>query len=228
MAKTLRRGLASKRKQTDRDRSRGYSARLLKRGACTAAAASLAMVAGPIPPSCAMGILSHGYLQHNLVSDDTSKIPADIQDTSLVNPWGNAFQPGAAFWINDNGTGISALYFGNGASPGGANTALAVTVPGPPGGSPPSTPTGIVANSSGTFKVKKNNAAAAFIFATEDGTISAWNGALGFPGPAELEVDNSAATCPNGSTGSVYKGLAQGATTAGLFILRDEFFLRHS
>lgn len=172
----------------------------------------------------AMGIFNPGgYTQENLVSDDTSKIPAEHQDVSLVNPWGNAFLPGAAFWINDNGTGLSALYNGDGTSPGNKNPALAVTVPVVGGGSV-STPSGIVANTAGVFKLKANATAAAFIFATEDGSISAWNGGLGFPGPAELEVDNSSATCPNGSTGSIYKGLAEGETKAGVFLYATNFF----
>ena len=34
-----------------------------------------------------------GYLQHNLVSNDNTRIPTDHHDPSLVNPWGNAFFP---------------------------------------------------------------------------------------------------------------------------------------
>jgi hypothetical protein len=75
------------------------------------------------------------------------------------------------------------LYLGDGTSPGGDNPALAVTVPSPNGGTGPSTPTGIVANTAKILKLKApNSTAAAFIFATEDGTISAWNGPVGFPG----------------------------------------------
>jgi uncharacterized protein (TIGR03118 family) len=172
----------------------------------------------------AMGLPARsGYVQENLVSDNTAKIPAEHEDTSLINPWGNAFIPGAAFWINDNGSGISSLYAGDGTSPGKKNPALAVTIP-VVGGGTVSAPSGIVANTAGVFKLKANGTAAAFIFATEDGSISAWNGGLGFPGPAELEVDNSSATCPNGSSGSVYKGLAEGETAAGVFLYATNFF----
>jgi len=198
---------------------------ILKKSMLAAALIGATSSAAMVGQSHAMGLFNNGYIQENLVSDNTSTIPADHEDTSLINPWGNAFIPGAAFWINDNGEGISALYFGDGTSPGGDDPALAATVPPPLGGTPPSTPTGIVANVTGGFKLKSPlSGAAAFIFATEDGTISAWNGPVGFPGPAQLEVDNSKATCPNGSTGSIYKGLASGETTAGVFLYATNFF----
>jgi uncharacterized protein (TIGR03118 family) len=64
---------------------------------------------------------------------------------------------------------------------------------------------------------------ALFIFATQDGTISAWNLDLGIPATAELEVDNSVEKCSNGAAGAVYKGLAQGETTAGVFLYATNF-----
>ena len=141
-----------------------------------------------------------------------------------MNPWGNAFFPGAAFWINDNGTGLSALYNGDGTSPGNKNPALAVTVPVVGGGSV-STPSGIVANTAGGVQAEGQRDGGGVLFLRrEDGSISAWNGGLGFPGPAELEVDNSSATCPNGTTGSIYKGLAEGETKAGVFLYATNFF----
>jgi uncharacterized protein (TIGR03118 family) len=198
--------------------------RIVKKSMMAAAllgAASAAVLAGQ---SRAMGLFNAGYVQENLVSDDTSKIPADHEDPALINPWGNAFFPAAAFWINDNGTGLSALYDGDGTLVGGGSTALAVIVPPPTGETGPSTPTGIVANTSGVFKLTTPfSGAAAFIFATEDGTISAWNGPVGFSGPAQLEVDNSKAACINGAPGAIYKGLAEGETTAGVFLYATNF-----
>src|SRR6516162_2271092 len=84
------------------------------------------------------------YIRHDLVSNDTSRIPADHEDSSLLNPWGNVFPLGGPFWINDNGSGISALYQGDGTQVSRAGTALKVTIPPPQGGTPPSAPTGIV------------------------------------------------------------------------------------
>src|SRR5579872_6429772 len=150
----------------------------------------------------------HGYISYNLVSDDNSKIPADHQDSTLLNAWGIAFFSGGPFWINDNGSGISALYLGDGTGFSGADPAPAVTIPTSMGSAPPSAPTGIAANTSFGFALKSNSQPALFIFDTEDGTISAWNLPLGVPATAELEVDNSAEKCSSGATGAVYKGLA--------------------
>ncbi|MDR3637249.1 MAG: TIGR03118 family protein, partial [Isosphaeraceae bacterium] len=134
--------------------------------------------------------------QTNLVSN----IPglAGTTDPALANPWGISFTPTSAFWIADNATGLSTLY--NGA---GAKIPLTVTIPPPAGQAGPSAPTGTVANTNASeFLV--NGTAAAFLFDTEDGTISAWNGGTS----AVLEVDNSQEQNANGTTGAVYKGLA--------------------
>jgi len=103
------------------------------------------------------------YNQTNLVSD----VPglAHVTDPSLVNPWGLASSSTSPWWVADNGTGVSTLYNGNT----GAKQALTVTIPTAVGGTPPSTPTGVVFNgNSGDF------GGARFIFVTEDGTVSAW------------------------------------------------------
>jgi uncharacterized protein (TIGR03118 family) len=137
-----------------------------------------------------------GYVQNNLVSD----LPgvAAFQDPALVNPWGIVAGPTTPFWISDNGTGLSTLYNGSG-----TKIPLTVTVPAPLGVSGPSAPTGIVFNSGPSF------AGSHFIFATEDGTISAWSGGT------------SATLAAPGATGSVYKGLA----TSGNLLYATNFGL---
>jgi uncharacterized protein (TIGR03118 family) len=186
--------------------------------------ASLALLVLVVRPIWASGTKNHhGYISHNLVSDDNGKIPADHQDSTLLNAWGITFFPGGPFWINDNGSGIAALYLGDGTGFGGADPAPSVTIPTPMGSAPPSAPTGIVANTSFGFALKSNSKPALFIFDTEDGTVSAWNLPLGVPATAELEVDNSAEKCSNGATGAVYKGLALGANTTGAFIYATNF-----
>ena len=94
---------------------------------------------------------------------------------------------------------------------------LVVTVPLPGSVSGASTPTGIVFNSSSDFKVSKGNTsgAAAFIFATEDGTISGWSPGVD-PTNAILMVDNSA-------SGAVYKGLALGGNGTAHFLYATNF-----
>jgi uncharacterized protein (TIGR03118 family) len=90
------------------------------------------------------------------------------QDPNLKNPWGIARGTGGPWWVSDNVTGVSTLY--NGA---GVNQGLVVTIPHTPQTSAGS-PTGIVFNGSSDFAVTPGNPGV-FIFASLDGTISAWN-----------------------------------------------------
>lgn len=149
--------------------------------------------------------LAQHYTQTNLVSDIVGAAP--VHDPNLVNPWGLSRSSGGPWWASDNGSGDSTLYTGAGAIiP--INGNGIVTIP-PPRNAPAGTiaaPTGIVFNGSTDFVLPApNSQPAAFIFVTEDGTISGWNG-----GPsAFLAVDNN----DNGSAdGAVYKG----ATSADL------------
>jgi uncharacterized protein (TIGR03118 family) len=146
--------------------------------------------------------------QTNLVSDGA--VPAAATDPKLVNPWGLAASSGSPWWVNDNGTGVSTLYNGSG-----AKQALVVTIP-PPTGSPAgttSTPTGMVFNGkTSEFLVNGPGTAAHFIFATEDGSISGWNGGTN----AVLEVNNS-------GSGAVYKGLALANNGTADFLYATNF-----
>ena len=132
------------------------------------------------------------FYQTNLTSD----LPgvAQVTDPNLVNPWGIAFSGTSPIWVADNGTGLSTVYNGAG-QPFPIATPIVVTVPPPSGGTPPSAPTGIVFTNTGF-------GGSHFIFATEDGTISAWTSGSN----AVREADNS-------GSGAVYKGLARVGTT---------------
>ena len=149
------------------------------------------------------------YKQTNLVSDGV--LPA-TPDAHLKNPWGMAATPGGAFWLADNHTGVATLYNGLGSI-----VPLVVTVP-PPAGAPSdalASPTGIVFNpNSAQFQVAPK-VGAVFIFATEDGTISAWNPSVD-PTHALLEADNS-------QSGAVYKGLAVATNSTGMFLYATNF-----
>jgi uncharacterized protein (TIGR03118 family) len=163
---------------------------------------------------------ANSYSQQNLVTDPTGAGPA--KDPNLINPWGVAFFPGAPFWVSDNNSGFSTLYDKNGNI-----QSLVVKIPPPMGSTNPATPTGIVANndpSTTDFSVNDNGkiASSAFIFSTEDGTISGWNGgASGSSTNAILAVDNSAN--PTLATGAVYKGLAMITNSTGTFLLAANF-----
>src|SRR5215472_5009423 len=160
----------------------------------TVAAGSVTWMA--MGASAAPKDVPHGgaVLQTNLVSD----LPATaaVTDPNLVNPWGLSSSSGSPFWASDNNAGVATLYQVPGASnaPVSINP-LAVNIPtpvGPTGG----TPTGTVFNlAAGAFKVAGQNksgqaasASAAFLFATEDGTITGWNPGIDptgkFAGPA--------------------------------------------
>lgn len=129
------------------------------------------------------------YKVTGLVSDQSGVAPAT--DANLVNPWGMSRSSTSPWWISDNGTGLSTLYTGTGTA-----ASLVVTVPtGDPTVSPTGTPTGTVYNG-GTGFVLPNGKPAVFMFVTEDGTISGWNG-----GASAVIKDNT-------KSASVFKGAA--------------------
>ena len=157
---------------------------------------------------------SNGYTQTNLVSDGA--IQAITTDPNLLNSWGIAFFPGGPFWIADNGSGLSTLYDGLGKI-----IPLVINIPDPSGTKPNGgTPTGIVAQTNPTlFLIPGTTDSALFIFATEDGTIAAWNNVLDLLN-AHIVVDNSQG---GSSTGAVYKGLALGNNASGSFLYATNF-----
>ena len=108
-----------------------------------------------------------GYTVHALVSDQAGK--AKNMDGNLVNSWGITASSTSPWWVADNGMNVSTLYDGNGvAQP--QPTALVVAVDG--------APTGTVFNGSTGFVINDGNGhsgPAAFMFATEGGTIRGWN-----------------------------------------------------
>jgi uncharacterized protein (TIGR03118 family) len=177
------------------------------------------------------------YLVTNLVSDIPGVAPNT--DPVLQNSWGVAFTPGASpFWIADNATGCSTLYNGDGTIlalqvkiplPGGSIPSTACQHVNPPPASPPNptpaAPTGMVwnptTNPSTAFLVPGTKLPASFIWATEDGTISAWTGGLTPPDDAVLAVDNS--NIPNAANGAVYKGLVVGTNVNGVFLFATNF-----
>lgn len=137
---------------------------------------------------------TNAYVQHNLVSD----VPglADVTDPNLVDPWGMSFSATSPFWISNHGKGNTTIYSYANTTTGITVSSTVVTIPPGVGGSTPSTPTGQVQNSTSGFLLANGNKAS-FIFCTEDGTVSAWNGGA----TATVMIDNSPA-------GTVYKGMA--------------------
>ena len=115
------------------------------------------------------------YTQVNLVANTPGVAP--ITDPNLVNPWGLSRASGSPWWISDNGTGLSTLYAGNGTI-----VPLVVNIPKANPQSktfPTGTPTGTIANGSSTDFLLAPGLPAAFLFSTIDGSIVAWNPAVG-------------------------------------------------
>lgn len=197
------------------------------------AAAVLAIAA-----STAIGQEDDGFSNAYAVTPLVSNLPgsAAMRDPVLQNAWGIAFSPaGSPFWVNDNDTGCATLYAGNG-----TKIPLQVSIPLPgnviapnscqpfdfnnPPATTPAAPTGMVWNPSSAFLVPGTKVPAAFIFATEDGTLSAWAGGLNPPNDAVLAFDNSAN--PTAASGAVYKSLVSGLSAKGLLLYAANF--RHA
>ncbi len=115
--------------------------------------------------------------------------PAHHIDSQLVNPWGVSFGPRGAFWVSDNGAGVTTLYNGQGVRTGLFNM--------PDSGAPI---TGQVFNATSSFNSNL------FLFAGENGAIYGWRPALGSTAETLKPFSD-----PN--TGDVYKGLALSGTT---------------
>ncbi len=129
---------------------------------------SLALI-GSIPGA----VFGSVFQQTDLVTSAT--------DPDLINPWGISFSATSPFWVSDNGAGKATLYNSTGTKQG-----LIVSMP---AGSEPIT--GQVFSGSVTFNGDL------FIFASENGTIAGWRGALGTTAEQLFAVPNA-----------VYKGLA--------------------
>jgi uncharacterized protein (TIGR03118 family) len=137
--------------------------------------AAPALVAGPV-----------GIVVANLVSNQIGVAPN--RDPNLVNAWGLASSASSPFWVGDNGAGKSTVYNSSGTP----NAAILVTIPGD------GTVTGVTATGSGGFNGD------AFLFASEDGTVSGWRAALGLMGTAEV--------LQLASPANEYKGITYGST----------------
>jgi len=174
-----------------------------------------------------------GYVETDLVvNQSVDNVPtlkdangivhiAKFFDPHLVNPWGIGESATSFFWLSDNGAGVSTLY-----NTAGMAQTLVVSIPAP--GQPletGGTPTGVLFNTaggaSGGFKISgltggglPNSQPAAFLFATEDGTILGWNPMVNPPGFNAAKAGTYAiiaVTKPE----AVYKGLALATDSRG-------------
>src|SRR5438445_9583569 len=157
-----------------------------------AAAVTLTLCAAP-SGGCGNGHLlrDQQYSVRLLVSDGSA--PAEQVDPNLVNAWGLAWNSSGPWRVANNHTAKSTSYDQDGVS---QNPVVDV----------PGAPTGTVAYAGSGFIVTDgtNSGPARFLFASEDGTISAWSPDVPPPSPstaAKVVIDSSAAD-------AIYKGLA--------------------
>src|SRR5256886_1637941 len=119
---------------------------------------------------CASSLANASSYKPAFLTADQSGF-APNTDPNLINPWGISFSSTGPFWVSDNNSGLSTIYNGTGKP-----QSLVVTIP-PVGGATSGTPTGTVFNGTTGFVVSKNgkSAPAAFLFDSEDGSISGWS-----------------------------------------------------
>ncbi len=126
-----------------------------------------------------------------------SVLATNSTDANLVNPWGMASSAMSPIWIAANGTGTSVIYDGTGVKQG-----LTVTIPGD------GSVTGIAfANVAGAFNGD------AFLFVSEDGTVSGWRGALGTNAEVLALADPT----------NVYKGMAVANVSGNEYLYAADF-----
>jgi uncharacterized protein (TIGR03118 family) len=147
-------------------------------------------------------VFAQQYKQINL--DANVSGVAEATDSQLVNAWGLARSSSSTWWVSDEATGVATLYNGPG-----AKQSLVVTIPkSDPNDKtfPTGTPTGAISNANTTDFPAAPNKPAAFIFATLDGSIAAWNPTVGLA-PGANPPSTNAVTVARGDAGSGYTGL---------------------
>jgi uncharacterized protein (TIGR03118 family) len=155
-------------------------------------AAQAAVISASILSTAVAGVAA-GFLETDLVANQSLLTDANgvkhtpaLVDMHLVNPWGVGSTPTSQFWVSDNGKGLSTTYVTPVPPPPSppppiklGTRVVSIPTPSDPLGSS-GTPTGLVFNiaqAAGAFKISNGTATApaAFLFATEDGTILGWS-----------------------------------------------------
>jgi uncharacterized protein (TIGR03118 family) len=146
------------------------------------------------------------YRQVNLVADNNN-FGSTKTDPKLLNAWGIAIAPNGAFWISGNHSGSSLIYDTSGAQllpP--VNIPVGTNING-------ASPTGVVFNNTPDFVIP-GKGPGLFIYSTEDGILSAWNGNTG---------TSTATVASRDSVGAVYKGLTTANDGGANFIYATDF-----
>jgi len=154
----------------------------------------VALAASILPASGAAVIVT------NLISDDQPANAALLGDPHLINAWGVSFSPTSPLWVSAADASLALVYRIDPATNMPTKVGLEVSIAGNP-----------------TGQVFNGNAAAfngdAFIFASEDGSISGWRGALG----------TTAELLRSPSDDNAYKGLAIANVGGHTYLLAADF-----
>jgi len=137
----------------------------------------------------------------NLVTDDPAANPAKIADPGLVNAWGLSNSATSPFWVSSNGGGTSTVYRVDPVTQAVTKVPLTVTIPGA------GNVTGQVFNSAGAGQFNGD----AFLFVSEDGTVSGWRGALGTTAETLAAVNG------------IYKGAAYATVGGNAYLYAADF-----
>jgi uncharacterized protein (TIGR03118 family) len=150
------------------------------------------------------------YQQTNLVSDVAGLAPTT--DPNLQNPWGVSQTPDGQFRVADNHSGVATLY-----NAAGQVVGSPITIPTPPGGTPPSAPNGNVFNATSDFVISRGgkSAPATVIFSTEDGTIVGWN--------PKVDKQAGVIVADLSKAGAVFKTLTPGTVNGANYLFASDF-----
>ena len=179
----------------------------ITRALAVVGSAALALSVAAVPAGAATGQSGAPRVrQVNLVSDLPGM--ARITDKTLVNAWGLSAGPTTPLWVPDNGADKATLYTGALSGHPVAKVPLVVSIPG-------GAPTGNLFNPTTGFVLRTGGktGAARFIFAGENGDLSAWN----------LTGKTSQAVRVAHTSGAVYKGIALLQRTGGPVLLLADF-----
>jgi uncharacterized protein (TIGR03118 family) len=145
------------------------------------------------------------YQETSLVADTAGFNAAHI-DPSLLNAWGIAVNPAGIVWLSSNHGGATNVYDSTG------KTLLGPVAIPSQGNHFGGSPSGVLINNTGDFVIPAGQNSAKFIFANEDGTISAWAGG-----------DSTVTVADRSSSNAVYKGITIGNDGTGNFLYVANF-----
>jgi uncharacterized protein (TIGR03118 family) len=159
----------------------------------------LALAALPIALDASAHAAEVGLIP--LVTDDQLANPAQITDPGLTNAWGMSYSQNSPFWVSSNGGGTANLYRVDPMTQATTKVSLSVKIPGD------GSVTGQVFNGTSDF------GSDAFLFVSEDGTVSGWRNAIG----------TNAETLTSPSDTNVYKGMALATIGANTYAYAANF-----